>query len=144
MGEVSKAIGFAALLLWSCSEASAQVQLICLGEKAVGFKWSGGQWASATFSVADDKFLVSEVAPMKIGDETFTFEVKKFGREQPVFRCSRPGGGNRLTCGGLGYGMLIDMGTMRYQELYGLGYINGNDKDGNTPSLTIGTCARAK
>lgn len=76
--------------------------------------------------------------------ETFTFEVKQFGKDAPLFRCTRPGNGNRIVCGGLGTGMLIDMGTMRYQELYGFGYINGVDKDANTPSLTIGTCARAK
>jgi hypothetical protein len=38
--------------------------------------------------------------------------------------------------------MLIDTTALRYQELYGLGFIDGEDKPGNTPFLTIGKCTR--
>jgi hypothetical protein len=37
--------------------------------------------------------------------------------------------------------MLIDLKALKFQELYGIGYLDG-DPEKNTPNLTIGTCAK--
>lgn len=128
--------------------AIAQEQFICLGEKATGFKWNGKDWAIANFTVNDDKFLVQEVSPRELLGKTFTFEVKRFGRNDIHFQCERyktpTYTSTRIICGGLGYGMLIDTQSLRFQEIYSMGYIDGKDDDANTPSITIGTCSRIK
>ena len=141
-----KRTGVAAFVLALAESALAEEQLICVGDKATGFKWTGRSWAEASFHVSKDKFLVQEIAPIEMLGATYTFKVQKFGEKVPTIHCTRHGEPKnwRLICGGLGYGMMIDSKSMRFQEVYGLGYIDGEDAPGNTPSLTIGTCVRLK
>lgn len=151
MGQSMKGWGllasmFAGVLAINPSGAAALEQYLCIGEKANGFRWNGTEWIHSTFKTDADKFLVYEVKPYELLDKIFTFEVKRFGSDKVVQSCERYKTetyvGTRIICGGLGHGMLIDTKSLRYQEVYGLGYIEGKDTDGNTPSLTIGTCTR--
>lgn len=136
------------LLFWMnfAGPVMAGEQYLCIGEKGTGFKWDGKQWATAVFDVASDKYVVQEVTPQEIFGRKLNFEVKRFGSDKVQFSCERLESKDfksaRILCGGLGYGMLIDTKTLRYQEVYGLGYIDGNDTVGNTPSFSIGTCSR--
>lgn len=119
---------------------------VCLGEKATGFHWNGSDWAIANFKVSEDKFLVKETPPSELFGTTYNYEVRRFGADKRLFRCERFKIGksysSRIRCGGLGSGMLIDVKSMRFQEVYGFGYIDGKDQPGNTPSITIGKCSR--
>jgi hypothetical protein len=36
----------------------------------------------------------------------------------------------------------VNLGTMRYLEVYANGYIDGRDEEGNTPAITVGKCSR--
>jgi hypothetical protein len=137
------------LALVTPSAVLAQEQFLCLGDKATGFRWDGRSWVTTDFTVGQDKFLVQEVAPKEYGFKVYNYVVKKFGSDEITHHCDRSKMGDgkmgaRILCGGLGYGMLIDVVSMRYQEVYGLGYIDGKDAPGNTPSFTIGTCTRLK
>lgn len=147
---MKKALSAVILLLAAIplNPAFAQEQYICIGEKATGFKWdeSRKSWEIVRFNARGDKFLVQRINPTKILGKTYNFEVREFGRKDVRHRCERfetmtyehP----LINCGGIGFGMWINTETLRYQEVYGLGYIDGKDDTGNTPSLTIGTCTR--
>jgi hypothetical protein len=132
-----------------CDLASAEPleQYICIGEQATGFNWDGKRWVSASFNTANEKFLVQEIQPERdvLGDE-YNVVVKKFGENRNMHTCKRETfRGTKVpqfVCGGLGYGMVINTKSLRYQEYYGLGYVDGDDKPGNTPSITIGRCTR--
>jgi hypothetical protein len=129
--------------------ALAQEQYICIGEKATGFKWNGTEWTPTTFNVDDDKFLVQEISPLKLGEQPvklpYAFEVKRFGKNEIYLTCEHFKLGNlsRLYCGGVVNGMIIDTNSLRYQEFYGVGYLDGTDNKG-TPNVTIGKCSRVK
>ncbi|MEE1611860.1 hypothetical protein [Microvirga sp. CF3016] len=145
---VGSLIALATVLVIRPDTASAFEQYLCIGEKATGFNWNGSAWVQATFKVDNDKFLIQETEPTELLGKTFNVEVKRFGSDRVLHQCERGEysgkKSNRIICGGLGYGMLIDAKSLRYQEFYGIGYIDGKDEPGNTPSLTLGTCTRLK
>ena len=138
-----------AVLLFFLSATSgwAEERYLCVAEKGTGFKWDGKSWVTTVFDVATDKFLVQRVPRETVLGVVWNFEVKRLGSDEIFFSCFGPdetNKGDRIICGGLLRGMLIDTKTLRYHELYGLGYIDGQDAEGNTPSLTLGTCSRLK
>jgi hypothetical protein len=126
------------------SAAEAQEQFLCVGTKATGFEWSGKDWVQRNFKVDDDKWLVQEVKPRELRGESFNYEASKLGENRGGVACQRQKGSSRILCGGLAHGILIDVETMRYHEVYGFGYIDGQDRDGNTPAITLGKCTRIK
>ncbi len=120
----------------------------CVADQTTGFKWDGKKWVVGTFPVSAEKIVIEEIAPVKsaIDDRVFNYAVKKAGYSAPVYQCTRHDlkdrRGNNMTCGGLGYGFSFDMRTMRFQEYHGLGYVDGQDRDGASPLITIGHCTR--
>lgn len=136
------------LLGLMCGPARSAQQFLCLGDKSTGFKWNGTEWAITKFSTKDDRFILQEKQkPLVWQGRTFTYEVKRFGDRQAgelLCEANETSGNLRLICGGLGSGILFDSGSMRFHELYGLGYVDGKDAPGNTPALTIGTCTRLR
>ena len=132
----------------SCVLASPALgldQYLCIGEQSTGFMLKNGKWSRVKFNVDKDRYLVKEVPPYKLLNETVNFVVQRFGETGNHLTCNRAKSGDyvssRILCGGLMFGMIVDTKTMRFQELFGSGYIQG-DNDGVTPSLTIGTCAK--
>jgi len=130
--------------------AHALEKYICIGDQAVGFRLLNGRWSNAVFNVNDDRLMVMEIPPKKsiFGDATINFVVRKFGSDRNLHECSRQTFDGkpttRIVCGGLGFGFLMDTKSLRYQDFYGLGYLDGEDRPGNTPSLTIGKCTRVE
>lgn len=127
--------------------AAAMEKYICVGDKSTGFRWDGKAWGMAKFNVSTDRYLIEEIKPETVFSQTFNFHVKKFGSDKIEHRCERATMGNGekwpvIVCGGLGYGLMMNTTTLRYQETYGLGYVDGTDDENNTPSMTIGTCTK--
>src|SRR5262249_50270566 len=123
-------IAWLALAILSPSSALTAEQLLCIGEQSAGFRWDGKSWVATIFSVEKDKFLVQETEPTKgLFGKLYSYEMRRFGSNELPTSCERPksdtGMSSRIVCGGLGYGMLVDVELMRFQEVYGLGYING-------------------
>jgi hypothetical protein len=119
-----------------------------LGEQSTGFKWDGQRWTSTKFTAENDKFVVQQVPERNLMGEIVNFEVTMFGETVPRHRCFRSSYDGKpsqiIICGGLGWGFQMNTKSLRYQEFYGIGYLDGEDKPGNTPSLTIGRCSRIK
>ena len=128
--------------LWA-QPSSALEKYICAAEKSNGFKWNGKDWVHTSFRV-DAKYLVEEVTPQIYLAERYNFTVTHFGAKNPEFRCERPEIGNwkseLISCGTPLMGMVIDTKSPRYVETYALGYIGGEDFEGNTPFVALGTC----
>lgn len=129
------------------SYAEAEEQLICLGEKSAGVRWTGSSWEVAKFDVISDKFLVQPVKAYTFGGSRVTFEVRRFGSKVLEYRCfDRNSYGeiiDTITCGNVFAGMIVHKKHLRFQVNYSGGFVNGIDTDGNTPSITIGTCQSA-
>ncbi len=140
----------AVLTILFCTVAAAgvaaQEKFLCLGSKATGFRLEGKTWVPTVFKVDEDKFLVQPIPREELFGRTYDYEVRKLGQSQRMMTCERgefnKKPSSRIICGGLGHGMIFDTNSLRYQELYGFGYLEGEDKPGNTPSFTIGTCTR--
>jgi hypothetical protein len=127
---------FAAFLL-PISPADAS-QFFCAADLSTGFKLQSSGWSSVDFTVKDMRYTI---APQDSGGTDYT--VTKLGDKSPSHRCKNnlpPGGKIHLVCGGLGYGFIFNERELRFQEYYGIGFVNG-DAPGNTPSITIGKCS---
>ncbi len=141
---------FAYSLSTGKSAAQANDRFSCVADQTTGFKWDGKKWITATFPVSADKIALEEVAPIKSStdDREFNYVVKKVGYSAPVYECARGvfqgRRSNQMNCGGLGYGFSFDFRTMRYQEYHGLGYVDGQDREGASPLITIGRCTRVQ
>jgi hypothetical protein len=144
---ILRAILISVVLTWpSAKTVSAADKYLCVAEQATGFSWNGKRWIITSFRV-EEKFMFQEVEPKgTIGGE-YSFIVGKVGEKYNKFQCKgyQAGGirGRRVICGGLDlwYGMIMDTESLRYQEFYGIGFIEGNDKpESGSPSITIGAC----
>lgn len=122
------------MMFWLPASAS---QFFCAATHSTGFRLNDGKWRSVDFNIEPMRYVI---AP-----DGAEYTVTKLGQQFPFHRCQNtmPAGQQiHLICGGLGYGWLFSERTLRFQEYYGIGYIDGEDKGGNTPSITIGTCSR--
>ncbi|QKC83461.1 hypothetical protein EB232_19240 [Mesorhizobium sp. NZP2077] len=66
----------------------------------------------------------------------------KLGNDYPTHQCKNdlpPGGKIHLVCGGLGFGFVFNEATLRFQQFYGFGFIDGDSAE--TPAITIGKCS---
>ena len=137
----------AALWAQPVGTALALEKYICIAEQTTGFWWNATTkaWEQAKFK-GGDKWLIEELVPTKVLSRTFNYQVKKFGQDVAQHLCERPLIGNervtRIMCGGLPYGLMMDTKTLRYQEFYSHGYVDGGDSTANTPAVTIGTCTK--
>ena len=119
---------------------------LCLPELSTGFRWSetAKRWNQENFATDITKYLVeqSEV----VGQED-SFIVKQIGSDYPAHNsCKRRRTGDGsltplIVCGSIGYAFMMNVETLRYQEIYTIGFIDGLDRSGDTPSLTIGRCS---
>ena len=116
------------------SLAAQDNQFICIAEKSTGFSLSGGKWISTDFTTSKIKYLVkkSEKFPDKMS-------VHEFGVDTPKYECTFDA--IKIVCDDYLRYMTISIDNLRFQEIYGVGYVFG-DYPGNTPSMTIGTCSR--
>lgn len=119
---------------------------LCVAQQATGFKWLNERWTQTNFTVEGDSFVVAEVEPHQnfSGGETVGVEVTHLGDDYPRHNCPPffAEDSEGIACGGLGYGFVFNRKALRFQEYYGLGYVDGEDAPGNTPSITIGTCTK--
>lgn len=134
------------MMLCNAAAAVAGDQFLCIAEKATGFSWENGEWRRASFKTGD-KHLVVEVPEYSFIGEKYNYEVRAFGSDKVEHRCVGsksvlPEKGTRVLCGGIGFGFTMDTGTLRFQEYYGLGYVDGGDSNANTPYISIGVCSR--
>ncbi len=112
--------------------------LLCVEEAAGGLKFVEGTWKGVVFKTGGPQFVVTS-------SDKKSYEIKKVGQQYPTHRCERlklPDGSfaSQMTCGGLGYGLILNFDKLRYVEVYTLGYIDEDQSGDNTPSVTGGKC----
>jgi hypothetical protein len=130
------------VLLPLISTASAASEtLLCVADMSTGFAMENNDWAIARFNVKDVRFVVKPVKPHNRLGYDVNYEVTKIGDSQASHHCNRGNGAEAIACGGLGWGIIVNFRTLRFQEYYGIGYADGRDDGQNTPYLTIGKCA---
>ena len=133
-------------LAGTTSVSIAQENLLCLGEKSTGFHWNGSSWDATTFNVTDARYVVKPVAEYEYVDgNKVNYEITRLGESFSAHKCFRGmyngAAVDQIACGGLGFGFIVNFKTLRFQEVYTLGFVDGSDAGGNTPSLTIGRCS---
>lgn len=125
-------------LVW-CQEA-----YLCIPTAISGFKFNSlnRSWEHARFRIGETKKILKKT--------NGKWEWKYFGEKYSLSECTSGGepsnqdGFNSagfLFCDVFGGHMKINKNTLRYIETYEVGFIDGKDKDGNTPSIEIGTCS---
>ena len=126
-------------LVLALSSPAMSSEWLCVPFKSTGYKWANETWQSVDFNTPHT-FLVAEVPAYPwLGGEV-GIHVTKVGDANPNYRCPAFQG-DQIACGGLGMGFVFNRESLRYQELYGFGYIDGSDAPGNTPYLEIGKCS---
>ena len=130
----------AALAVFLHSQAAhAMEQYFCVADQATGFVWRESRWRrprsrSMMTSSSFKRSCRARTSDKKLGDASERHTCSQFRLEN--FRAEQ------ISCGGLGFGFVLHTKTLRYQEFYGIGYVEGGDTLRNTPSLTIGKCTR--
>jgi hypothetical protein len=130
-----------ALTMLTATAVAQPDTFLCIADKSTGFKLQGKQWDIANFKIEDTRYLVKAV-PERMGlDGKVNYEITPFGEKYALHECYREGTVEQIACGGLGIGFLMNFRTLRFQEMYGIGYVSGEDDGNNTPYMTIGKCS---
>ncbi|KAB2725416.1 hypothetical protein [Brucella intermedia] len=113
----------------------------CTGEASGGMRYTDNGWKGVPFNVDGDQFVVSNTP-----ENPNVYTVREMGKDYTKFRCNRSifSGelSDQMTCGGLGWGMIINLKDLRYTEIYTIGYIENDTTGKNTPSITSGKCTK--
>lgn len=120
---------------------AAATDWICVPDMSTGFKWKSTRWESVNFNT-DHTYIVSEVPSYDWLGAQIGAEVNRPGSPYAEYRCegSIPDNGV-LVCGAPAMNFIFNSGTLRYQEYYGIGFLDGSDTEGNTPFIEIGKCS---
>lgn len=150
----------AAVLVWVSPSISYSEDLdsyLCKVEMSTGFKLVAGtsKWQSTNF-IPDGTYLLrptdTEVL-LSDGTKTAAYEVVAMGAKYPEFTCatgfsywyeSEGTPSDWLFCSGAGEFKFNRM-TLRFVSTYTVGWTDSSmyeeQKDGNTPSISLGSCA---
>lgn len=136
----ASAVAGAIALMFMGSTLHAETYL-CTADLSTGFRFDQGQWNIARFKTNSDRFIV-----YSIDSGQTKYEVKRVGSDKIQHKCERPWlsdrvHSHRIICGGQGIGFMLDLLTLRFQSIYGIGFIGGEDGPDDTPALTIGKCS---
>lgn len=128
--------------LASPSASQSQETLICLADLSTGFRLENGNWTITQFNTGNQRFLVSPIKDQDPLKASFNYTVTRIGDAAPRYYCSRIVNQTQMVCGGMGWGFVVNFSTLRFQDIYGIGFLDGTDQPGNTPGMTIGKCSR--
>lgn len=132
------------LMLAAAADAYGLEKYLCVADQSAGFKWTGRKWDQSTFTIDKDRFLVEEVKERSGLKGKVNYIVKQIGSDKELYECSRGEYQGtrfeRIWCGLQSDGMMMNVKTLRFQTYYLLGYVDGEDGDSGTPSITIGKC----
>lgn len=123
-------------------------RFLCTPLAAAGFQARDGVWSSAPADREARPYRVQPIDPADSLDGKSDYRAVIATGDHVPMECRSLAKHDdpetaRILCGGLGWGFLMDTGTMRYQELFGIGYVeNETPQDAIAPYLAIGTCKR--
>lgn len=129
------ALAITSVLFQSYSASGSEMGYLCLADMSTGYRLVEDNWEFARFDVSKIKLIIKPTP--EIGPNFY--QVIKVGSASAQHSLCELVGVS-LTCGGLGFGFIMNTHFLRFQEFYGIGYVHG-DMPGNTPSITIGRCS---
>lgn len=112
-------------------------------------------WVGTKFQVSNDRLIVRVTATgiFPYGSEkvmTMGYEIEVASPGGPTSTCFSESTGRRFaldiifmascTTGLLEY--RFNLRALRYMESYAIGFLDGSDAPGNTPSVTVGKCSK--
>ncbi|MFT3672045.1 hypothetical protein [Aestuariivirga sp.] len=127
--------------------ADAQETLLCVADAATGYKWDGKDWQSVNFNVSDEKYAVKPSQRQRSPADGMDYDVVRLGDNYSSAPCWREKfkNGNymgQVACGGLGIGFIVNFTTLRFQHVYGHGFVGGADDGKDSPYIAIGKCVK--
>jgi hypothetical protein len=139
-----KKISFVVLSFYCMNLALSQDAYICIPTARTGFSVnpSTKKWEQTRFRIDDDKKILK-----KNKDK---WEWRKFGDKYANSDCTNGGETNSkegfnsagyMFCSVIGGSMRVSKNTLRYIETYEMGFVDGKDKNDDTPMIEIGTCS---
>lgn len=152
------ALLFAQYLIPISAFAEVSVSYVCKVEMSTGFKIvpSTNRWESVNF-IPDDTYLVrpgDTSLTLSDGSSASSYEVVALGSQYPEFTCAagfsfwydnEGTASNWLHCSGVGE-FSFNRDTLRFISTYTAGWTdskaNEPQKDGNTPNVSLGSCAQ--
>jgi hypothetical protein len=132
------------LVSFAFANKASAAQWICLTEQSTGFYFDTALklWKPTNFR-SESKFVVK--------NSTLTgykYDIKKVGQEFPIASCKDDFFASTfLHCSGIGGSFKFNKVTLRFQNVYEMGYFNptpglNNAKEGeDTPAIEIGKCS---
>ena len=132
------------LSLLTPSAAHPVTKYLCIATQAVGFSFDRqtGQWRPARFSVRGEKYLLEK--------RSQGWSWNQFGSSSPGGKCGDVNAGGYISCQDAAKEISFDQKTLRFQEIYPLGYVGGlwralgnanvEVEGSDTPSIEIGVC----
>ena len=133
-----------AVVLASCMTAARAENptLLCIADQSIGYSMEGQNWTFSRFNSTDKKYVVKPVPERDHNGEKVNYEVTQFGKSTVDYECYRwPDDAEQIACGGIGWNFMLNFKSLRFQDTYTIGYVDGRDDGQNTPSMTIGKCA---
>ncbi|WP_428029529.1 hypothetical protein [Ancylobacter sp.] len=130
MAFVGLKVAVAALMLCALHESAVAESYVCIPDMRQGFAFREGHWQAANVTIKD-KLLVKATGRGR-------YEVSEFGVKKPPSECFREG--VHVRCGGYIRGFLMNVNTLRFQEFFLQGYVDGDSP--HTPFMSIGRCSQ--
>lgn len=137
-------------------------QYICTSELSGGLRWDNEakRWTEASFR-PDLKFLftvssIPDAATREFSSRLRRVNVKQFGASSlsdvcvsstPLVVSEDPkdiyiDGDYTLSCAKATEYFKLNLKALRFMMIYPHGYIDGQDRSGNTPMINVGTCVK--
>jgi hypothetical protein len=131
------AAGFLGLFILAQS-VYAQTGYLCVADMAVGFSYdkTRNAWKHTNFNTRGQKFLLAK-------SSTGGWEWKRFGEKFSLDTCEKEfNSAGYMHCDGFNT-IVMSKENLRFQMYYAVGYVSAKpgSEGGDTPSITIGTCA---
>jgi hypothetical protein len=140
-------IGFALMFLAGyavAEEPRLTAKLICTTDQVTGFYFENGKWVRSHFQVSSKPYVVRPANASESRNGRFAYIVVETGTQRPKYYCITNHISRRLTCGNSNSGMIVDFESLRFNEYYTHGFIDGRDSNDDTPSISIGYCAKVE
>lgn len=126
------------LISTNSSLALSQTSYLCIPDLSTGFVYRKNldKWATTTFDVSKNKYLLSK-------SSNGLWQWKNFGKELSINCKGEIDEYGYLICNGMEQ-ITFNKKSLRFIKIYKVGYVNkgivGNEGE-DTPSMDIGTCS---
>lgn len=131
------------MLLVFAAKSAYSEQFLCSPDAVggVAFHEPFGQWVGTKFKAGPD-FIISQPPSDHIANGQVEFIVTELGTDASHIWCETGfSDEGELLCEDAFYTLQFNKETLRFSEIYKIGFVSGENNNDNTPSISIGKCA---